>query len=332
MSRFTILMATYNRAGPLAETLGRFAALEPVAGGHELVVIDNNSADQTAEVLARFARRLPMRSLSQPVPGKTHAMNLALDTIRCGEFTVFVDDDISPEPGWLRAIARACERWPEHSVFGGRIDIVWPQAPPAWAQDAFIQSFAYGRHAPYDEEREYLAPAVPFGANYWVRSAALEHARFDGWVGPRPHMRILGDETIFVRRLCRDGRAAVYVPDAAVGHRIEPSMLRTRAVLARAYRMGRTAAYFQGLADEDLLARSRAAWIGRHAARLSVAAGGLAAVALLSGPTRRVPRMVSRMLRMGRESESLRAVCRHEEDVCRRLGRLRDPSSEKPAG
>ena len=56
--RFSILIATYNRAAVLDDTLASLARLQPGAAW-EVIVIDNNSADNTREVVERAIPEFP---------------------------------------------------------------------------------------------------------------------------------------------------------------------------------------------------------------------------------------------------------------------------------
>jgi len=62
----TVLIATYNRAEILRETLEAMCRVERDKLAIEFVVIDNNSTDHTKEVVESFAERLPIRYLFEP--------------------------------------------------------------------------------------------------------------------------------------------------------------------------------------------------------------------------------------------------------------------------
>ena len=62
----------------------------------EIIVVDNGSADTTAEVVERF----PVTLLRQPKPGPSAARNLGLSHAH-GEVVVFIDADTLPTRRWL---------------------------------------------------------------------------------------------------------------------------------------------------------------------------------------------------------------------------------------
>src|SRR5262249_56770240 len=60
MTRLTVAICTWNRAGLLDQTLGRLRELEiPPGTEWELLVVNNNCTDDTDAVVARHAGSLP---------------------------------------------------------------------------------------------------------------------------------------------------------------------------------------------------------------------------------------------------------------------------------
>jgi glycosyltransferase involved in cell wall biosynthesis len=100
----------------------------------EITVVDNNSTDQTKSVVESFSGQLPLKYLFEARSGKNRALNTALEKVRLGKIVVFTDDDVDVPPDWLVSIQSVCDRWPDCSVFGGRINVVFPvDKVPRWA-------------------------------------------------------------------------------------------------------------------------------------------------------------------------------------------------------
>jgi hypothetical protein len=90
-----------------------------------------------------------------PRPGKSRALNTALEEVELENIVTFTDDDVDPSPEWFVSIASTCERWPNHSVFGGRINVLFPtENVPKWAFDPYISlfAFAYQKVRRHDEK------------------------------------------------------------------------------------------------------------------------------------------------------------------------------------
>jgi len=304
----SILIATYNRAETLRETLEVMAQLDCTGLCPQFVIIDNNSSDHTRQIVARFSERLPVRYLFEPRPGKNRALNRALDDVPLGEIVVFTDDDVSPRRDWLQAIAAACRRWPDEKVFGGRIDVIWPdEEPPEWARSSWIHHFAFGAHDYGQEECFYRAGDYPFGGNFWVRREVFAGGRrYDETIGPHPDPKTMGSETSFLRGLVADGYRIVYCPDAVVGHRVHKDMLAPGAVRRRAYRLGRGGPHRHGLSRADLLERQPALWYLLRSASLARSIGRYLAGVMTRSERRRLERSVVALEGIAYNIESMR--------------------------
>ena len=89
----TIVIAAWNEGEAIARTLERIADLN-YEGGVEVVVADNNSTDDTAELADAAGKRLGLdyRRVFEKAQGKHHALNTALATVTT-PLVVTVDAD-----------------------------------------------------------------------------------------------------------------------------------------------------------------------------------------------------------------------------------------------
>ena len=105
----SVLICTYNRARLLRETLKALQALPtPPDCRIEIVIVDNNSTDNTAAVVAEAARgaRIPIVYLREARQGKSFALNTGLAHAR-GDLLALTDDDVLPGAEWLNRAALA---------------------------------------------------------------------------------------------------------------------------------------------------------------------------------------------------------------------------------
>ena len=227
----SVAICTWNRSELLRNTLEKFTHLEPASGfDWELIVVDNNSTDETAQAIAEFADRLPLRALREPKPGKSNAANLAVREAR-GEYILWTDDDVLVAPDWVRRYVDAFRCYPDADVFGGRIDPWFEGAPPQWLVDGFLS--VAGAYAAMDLKKT-GGPApesfFPLGANMAIKRAAHLRHPFDPRIGPQPGTSIRGEEWMLVRELRKHGAQVVWVPEASVQHFI-PRARQTEAYL-----------------------------------------------------------------------------------------------------
>ncbi|HXN35498.1 MAG TPA: glycosyltransferase, partial [Opitutaceae bacterium] len=77
--RVTVAVITYNRSRRLRETLAGMVRQNFPAGGWELLVIDNNSTDDTGEVVSSFVSSVPSpRRVVEARQGLDHGRNRAI--------------------------------------------------------------------------------------------------------------------------------------------------------------------------------------------------------------------------------------------------------------
>ncbi len=105
--RLSVVIPTFNRKERLQRTLAALEAQAPnVAGGAEVVVVDDGSSDGTREMLAERSGHGSLRALFPPHGGPAHARNEGARAAT-GEILVFLGDDVVPRPGFLAAHEQA---------------------------------------------------------------------------------------------------------------------------------------------------------------------------------------------------------------------------------
>lgn len=101
--RLSIVIATKDRAPYLERALASFEA-QIGAPSFEVIVVDNNSTDDTRGVAERAATKqsFPVRYVFEPEPNRGKARNAGI-AIASGYLVIFCDDDIVAPPGFLAA-------------------------------------------------------------------------------------------------------------------------------------------------------------------------------------------------------------------------------------
>jgi glycosyltransferase involved in cell wall biosynthesis len=128
----SVVVATYNRQHLLARTLDSLVRQDAGTLHYEVLVVDNNSSDDTRAVVARYVERWPhVRYFFEPRPGVSHARNTGISAARA-EIVAITDDDVEPDPSWIAAIKRAFDVFVDVDCIGGRITPRWTAPPPSW--------------------------------------------------------------------------------------------------------------------------------------------------------------------------------------------------------
>lgn len=224
--KYSIVIATYNRAAELRETLDSLARLQP-DGPWEVIVVDNNSPDDTRQVVEQAARAFPVecRYRFEPQQGRSPALNAGIGAAR-GAIVVTTDDDVRVPPDWLNQAAAGLDRVPCDFV-GGRVLPIWGAPRPPWIPDHGGKQWAVIALLDYGAEPIEFGTRVPLGVNMAFRRNAFARA---GLLDPDTGRRagtLLGQE---VREWCIRARKAglrgFYVPGMVVHHLIPAERLR----------------------------------------------------------------------------------------------------------
>jgi glycosyltransferase involved in cell wall biosynthesis len=96
--RFSVIVPAYNEAAYLGRALHALQD-QDYDGNYEIIVVDNNSTDDTAAVAARFG----VRVVSEPQQGVCAARQRGVDCAR-GEIIISTDADTTQPRDWLRTI------------------------------------------------------------------------------------------------------------------------------------------------------------------------------------------------------------------------------------
>lgn len=140
---FSVVVPTYNRLGRLRHVI---AALEQQAypsDAYEVIVISDGSTDGTEAYLETHRSTMQLQWLPQANKGPAAARNAGIQKA-VGEFIVFVDDDVVPEPQLLEEHARS------HQEAGREVVVLGPLLTPEgfemapwvrWEQEMLMKQY-----------------------------------------------------------------------------------------------------------------------------------------------------------------------------------------------
>jgi glycosyltransferase involved in cell wall biosynthesis len=223
----TVIVCTYNRCRMLPRALESLARSRVTSSVEwEVLVVDNNSRDDTPKVAAEFMLRYPgrFRYRFEEQPGKSHALNAGIQDAT-GEIVAFADDDVVVDERWLEQLTKPLL---EGSWIGsgGRILPDWQHEPPRWL--VLEGRYALAPLAAFDlgtEAGELHEP--PFGTSMAFRKDAFtKYGGFRTDLGPHPDSQIRSEDTEFGRRLIDAGERLWYEPSAIVFHPVAADRLR----------------------------------------------------------------------------------------------------------
>ena len=238
----TIAIPTHNRARTLSETLYSVKALAiPRDVMVECIVIDNASADETAETVESAASSppFPIRRVLEARLGSSFARNRAIDEAR-GDFIFFLDDDATADSDWLVEMLSAMETRALDAACGMVLPR-WSIAPPPWLGPRLWVKLAVHDRSAIESTPLQATETLEnyFSANVGFRRAAFERfGRFRedlGVVGGNP---MSGEDTeLFARIIARGGKMG-FVTGAIVHHLIGAERMSAQYLRRKSFAYG----------------------------------------------------------------------------------------------
>lgn len=253
----SIIVCTRDRPELLRTCLESLSKLQGAL--HEVIVVDNGSGPETAQVAAEY----PVRLIREGRPGLCRARNRGLTEAR-GEIVAFLDDDVVVASHWLAAAAAGFA----DPLIAGVIGLVVPYELRTPSQRIFESLGGLGRGFSRRVYHRSL-PATPMGdigvgANMAFRRAALlKHGPFHEALDVGTATQAGGDIDMFYRFL-KVGETFLYEPAMLVEHRHREQLSDLRLLRYR-YSVGAAAAFTRWIIRGDLAAlRLSVNWFVNH--------------------------------------------------------------------
>ncbi|MSW51840.1 MAG: glycosyltransferase, partial [Actinobacteria bacterium] len=224
--------------------------------GAEVLVVDDGPSAATREVAARHG----VRCLTHPRRRGLNASRNAAIEATDADLVCLLDDDVTVDDGWLRALVDAAAADPDVGALGGPVRPELEGRPDTEAERRLPSISRLELQPDEDQDTDRL-----WGANLAVRRSAVER------IGPfdPTHLMFSGDEEEWLARLRAAGGRVRYVAAAGVRHR-RTAPDATTAALARAQ-------FFRGRAARAADARAgRAPGVGTELRTLARNVAGLA--------------------------------------------------------
>jgi glycosyltransferase involved in cell wall biosynthesis len=181
----SVIVCCYNSAERLPETINHLAMQNvPHYIPWELIVVDNASTDNTAEIALsqwkKYNSTTPFRAIHQPVLGKVHALKKGMETAGY-EFLLICDDDNWLHRDYVKIAYKVMVQHPEVAILGGRGQAVFEVDAPAWFAK-YEELFGVG---PQADKSGYVSPTRNwvYGAGSVIRRSSWETLNAAGFYG-----------------------------------------------------------------------------------------------------------------------------------------------------
>ena len=140
---FSVVICTYKRAEYVGKAIESLFNQDYPKDKYEIILINNDSPDNTEEVVNRYAAcsPVPFSYHVEKRNGLSFARNLGIAKARL-DYVAYLDDDAVACPNWLTSFNTVIN---DHKalVVGGRIETVYEDGfvPPDWFNYQYVKGF-----------------------------------------------------------------------------------------------------------------------------------------------------------------------------------------------
>ena len=219
----SLVICTYNRCRYLPEALESITKQTLQGERFELIIVDNNSTDDTAAIAQQFIALHPelnARYCFEENKGLSHARNRGVAEAR-SPIVNYVDDDAILSPDYLTEMLQFFKTHPQAAGAGGKVIPKYEDGTePAWMSkylNGFVGKIDFG-----DEVHAFTkAMKYPVGCNMAYRKAVLQQAG-----GFNNALQFRSDDKYIFHQVRKISAQVYFVPKAWLFHYIDAQRLQ----------------------------------------------------------------------------------------------------------
>ncbi|NJO41596.1 MAG: glycosyltransferase family 2 protein [Cyanobacteria bacterium CRU_2_1] len=238
MVDFTVAIPTYNGEFRLPDVLEQLRSqLHTETLSWEVIVVDNNSQDRTANIVRSFQANFPcpLRYSLETQQGSAYARQRGIQEAQ-SDLIGFLDDDNVPDSNWVVAAYQFAQTHPEAGAFGSLIQGDFEVEPPQEFKRIlpFLAITERGsKPLCYQSQKKLLPPSAGLVVRkkVWLDNVP-KHPVLIGRVGKD---MLAGEDTEVLSYIQQAGWEIWYNPDMKVLHKI-PVWRFEKAYLIRLFR------------------------------------------------------------------------------------------------
>lgn len=233
--KVSLVICTFNRCALLEITLHSVIQEAQTCSEYvEIIVIDNNSDDNTAILVNKIISENPSVNIKYYKEHKQGLSNARNKGIEMAQFDIvtFIDDDVILDKFFFQeiiAIFTSCENY---NIIGGKVSLKYLYTKPSWLDDN-LELYLSKLHYKTDLlELDFKVNHI-VGANMSFRSVAIGNSRFDPNLGRLGNLLISGEEIAFCSILINKGYKIHYSAKISLQHLVTKDRLNYRFFIRR---------------------------------------------------------------------------------------------------
>ena len=239
----TVAVCCYNAAHYLPNLIEKLIAQDcPIP--FEVLIINNNSTDNTQELLERITaiNATPIRYVNEFEQGIAFARNRAIEESLSSRYLAFIDADELPEKAWLQAAINVLLD-DETDCVGGKISISL-SSRPKWLSDDLLPF--YGEVNYSNQRFRILDRSTPIWSGNIAYNMRIFHQglRFDTRYNRKGNELGGGEDSMMFRYLLQNHFTLMYEPGMEILHLIPDEKIKRGYFLKIHYLAGKKSSFY----------------------------------------------------------------------------------------
>lgn len=238
--KISAVISTYNRAQFLPGLFDSFKSQTLPATDFEVIIINNNSIDDTEELSRAFMNNnagIKVTCFEETNQGLSFARNRGIKEA-AGELVTFIDDDALPANDFLEKTISFFDKHPEAGAAGGKILLQFSGKRPSWYSNFLSPLLGYFN---YGNKTRLFKHNYFRGSNMTFRRSLFDaHKPFDTRLGRKGTVLTGGEEKELFYRLKNCGVHLWYNAEAIVYHLVPTERTTVDYIRNQAYGTGKS--------------------------------------------------------------------------------------------
>jgi len=212
----SVIVCTYNRDKHIGRALDSLVKQDYDKNDYEIIVVDNNSTDQTPQIIDGFKEKHPEYNIvlaKETQQGLSYGRNKGIALAR-GNYLSYIDDDGIAKEDYISQIKQYTEQYPDYFAMGGKVLPTYETGKePAWMSkyiERIISIVNLG-----NEVKE-LHKIYPVGCNMIFKKEIFEHVG-----GFNTELKLRSDDKYIFLKIREKGYKVLYLPKVVVWHFID---------------------------------------------------------------------------------------------------------------
>lgn len=242
------IICTYNREDFIANCLSSVASQWLSKDLYEIIVVNNNSSDNTEKIVEEFFSSHPEcngKLIHEPKQGLSFARNRGAYTAQ-SKILTFIDDDTVADPSLLEEILKTFKTYPSAGCVGGKINLSLPDSLPWWYSEALSPYFSRFDLSTKTIKKITQIAELPYGANFSIlKDALINIGGFSLTLGRKGKDFSGGEELDVAYRIAAQGYDLYYNPSAIVTHFIKKERINFKHMIRTSQASAKVWVYFE---------------------------------------------------------------------------------------